>query len=196
LLRILHKEKKLQTDDELLRKYIETGNQDLLAEIYFRYYHLVYGICLKYFNDREMAKDGVMMIYEKLLAELQRHEVRNFKSWLYKLTVNFCLMQIRSQKARRKNFMVWKNGQDIFVETEDEVHPIDKDNPDETRLKDCLKQLKEEQKQCITLFYYDNKSYREISELLELEEKKVKSYLQNAKRNLKKCLENKNVQSS
>jgi RNA polymerase sigma-70 factor (ECF subfamily) len=62
-------------------------------------------------------------------------------------------------------------------------------------LKECIEKLKAEQRQCIELFYFQDKCYREISEMLFMEEKKVKSYLQNGKRNLKICLEEKNVRS-
>ena len=74
------------------------------------------------------------------------------------------------------------------------MHPIDKaDSPIEDVLKDCIAQLKNEQKQCIEMFYYQKLCYQEIAEKLHMEEKKVKSYLQNGKRNLKICLEEKNV---
>ena len=74
------------------------------------------------------------------------------------------------------------------------LHPIDEAGKDGyPGLKECIEKLKQEQKTCVELFYYQNKSYREIAKTLEMEEKKVKSYLQNAKRNLKICLEEKNV---
>lgn len=156
--------------------------------------HLVYGVCLKYFKEREAAQDGVASIFEKLIADLPRHEVENFKSWLYVLTKNFCLMQIRTQKSETQRLHDYQDDQRIFVESEQEMHPIDEEQQELNRaLQDCIEQLKGEQQQCIRLFYFDNKSYKEIAELLKLEEKKVKSFIQNGKRNLKICLEKKDV---
>ncbi len=59
---------------------------------------LVYGVCLKYFKEPERAKDSVMQIFEELVFKLKKHEVENFKSWLYQLAKNHCLMQFRTPK--------------------------------------------------------------------------------------------------
>ena len=88
-----------KTDEELLLQFKNSGSLDSLGELYSRYMHLVYGVALKYFQDREEAKDAVMQIFEKLISDLPDHEVRTFKSWLYVLTKNYCLMQIRSRKS-------------------------------------------------------------------------------------------------
>jgi len=181
------------SDEELLEKYINSGNLDVLGELYARYMHLVYGVSLKYFKDRDDAQDAVMFIFEKLIDDLPRHEVRNFKSWLYVLTKNHCLMEIRTRKSANQRLEGLKIEQE-FMESLDEMHPIDReDEIIEEALKKCIEKLKSEQKQCIELFYYQKLCYQEIAEKLRLDEKKVKSFLQNGKRNLKICLEGKNV---
>ncbi len=180
-------------DEELLLRFKKSGSLDTLGELYSRYMHLVYGVALKYLQDREEAKDLVMQIFEKLISDLPGHEVRNFKSWLYVLTKNQCLMQIRSRKSTDGRLEGYKIEQQ-FMESEHELHPLDKDEPSlEEALKECMEQLKDEQKQCIQLFYYQKLCYQEVAEKLKMDEKKVKSYLQNGKRNLKNCLEEKNV---
>lgn len=185
-----HKDK---TDAELLGKFRNSGELDMLGELYGRYMHLVYGVSLKYFGDRDDAQDAVMQIFEKLITDLPRHEVQNFKSWLYVLTKNHCLIEIRSRKSAGKKLEGLKIEQD-FMESGDEMHPIDREDQSiEDALKDCIEKLKVEQKQCIELFYYQKLCYQEIAEKLKMEEKKVKSFLQNGKRNLKICLEEKNV---
>lgn len=181
------------TDEELLLQFNRNGNLDTLGELYSRYMHLVYGVALKYLGNREDARDTVMQIFEKLISDLPGHEVRNFKSWLYVLTKNHCLMQIRSQKSADGRMEGYKIEQE-FMESDREMHPIDReDHSVEEALQRCIEQLKAEQKQCIELFYYQKLCYQEIAEKLEMTEKKVKSYLQNGKRNLKICLERKNV---
>jgi len=182
-----------KTDEELLLQFKNSGSLDSLGELYSRYMHLVYGVALKYFQDREEAKDAVMQIFEKLISDLPDHEVRTFKSWLYVLTKNYCLMQIRSRKSTEGRMEGYKIEQQ-FMESEPELHPLDKEEASvEEALKTCIEQLKAEQKQCIQLFYYQKLCYQEIADKLKMNEKKVKSYLQNGKRNLKICLEKKNV---
>jgi RNA polymerase sigma-70 factor (ECF subfamily) len=181
------------SDGELLLKYRDSGNLDILGELYARYMHLIYGVSLKYFSDREDAQDAVMQIFEKLIADLPRYEVRNFKSWLYVLTKNHCLMEIRSRKSAGKRLEGLKTEQE-FMESVEDLHPIDREDQSiEDALKDCVEKLKHEQKLCIELFYYQKLCYQEIAGKLKMDEKKVKSYLQNGKRNLKLCLEGKNV---
>ncbi len=182
-----------KSDEELLENFQNSGNLDVLGDLYSRYMHLVYGVSLKYFGDRDDAQDAVMHIFEKLIHDLPRHEVQNFKSWLYVLTKNHCLMEIRSRKSADNRLEGFKIEQE-FMESDEEMHPIDRaDSSIEDALKECIEQLKTEQKECIELFYYQKLCYQEIAKKLNMEEKKVKSYLQNGKRNLKICLEDKNV---
>jgi RNA polymerase sigma-70 factor (ECF subfamily) len=182
-------------DEGLLAKFRSGGDLKVLGELYAGYIHLVYGVCLKYLKDREEAKDGVMQIFEKLIKEIPKHNIENFRSWLHVVTRNYCLMQLRSYRSEKEKFNAWINDPVVFMETVSDLHPLDEDeNTDlmEKALEDCIKRLKEDQKKCIRQFYYENRCYNEISENLGLDEKKVKSHLQNGKRNLKICLEEKN----
>jgi RNA polymerase sigma-70 factor, ECF subfamily len=181
------------TDEELLRQFNSRRNLEILGELYSRYMHLVYGVSVRYLGNREDARDSVMHIFEKLAAELPGQQIRNFKSWLYVLTKNHCLMQIRSQKSASGKMEGYQFEQE-FMESEAEMHPIDReDHSVEEDLQHCIEKLKAEQKQCIELFYYQKLCYQEIAEHLKISEKKVKSFLQNGKRNLKICLESKDV---
>lgn len=186
-----HNKKKEKPDDELLSNYLETRNMEILGELFARHMHLVYGVCLKYFKEPEKSKDSVIIIFEKIVVEIDKYEISNFKSWLYVVTKNFCLMDLRKTKSGKT--ILISNDEELsgFMENDTELHPIDKE-PKETNekaLNDCIEKLKAEQKMCIRLFYFENKSYREICSQLKLEEKKVKSFIQNGKRNLKICLE-------
>jgi RNA polymerase sigma-70 factor (ECF subfamily) len=186
------KEKKTQykTDEELIAEFRSAGNLDVLGELYSGYMHLVYGVCLKYLKDRDESKDAVMQIFEKLIVEIPKHSIDNFKSWLHVVTKNHCLMQLRSQKSQDEKLKEWINDPTVFMESGSLLHPIDEDEQDmELGLNDCIERLKDEQKECIRLFYFENRCYNEIALKMNLDEKKVKSHLQNAKRNLKLCLE-------
>ena len=180
------------SDEELVEQFRKSGDLETLGILYERYMHLVYGVCLKYFDDREEARDGITAIFEKLIIELPRHEVEQFKSWLYVLTRNFCLMKIRSMKSENKKQQAWQNEQEKFVESVEELHPIDEEDSHLNKiLLECIDRLKAEQQECIRMFYFKERSYKEIAAALKLEEKKVKSYIQNGKRNLKICIEGK-----
>lgn len=175
-------------DAALIQEYKLSGKLDYLAALYQRYMNLVYGVCLRYF-DEEASKDAVMQIFEELIPKLKQHEIQNFKSWLHVLTRNYCLMRLRSQKTKEgrtvslDGFPVMEN--DPFVHHENGMSM-------ESHLQDmekCLEILPEEQKRSVDLFYLKEKSYREVADLTGYDMNKVKSYIQNGKRNLKICME-------
>ena len=175
-----------QTDGELLQAFKETGSQDLLAKLYLRYTDLVYGTCLKYLKDAEAAKDAVMNIYQELLQKLAAHEVDNFKSWLYVVTKNHCLMQLRSAKK-----MITVEFQPAVMQSEDFAHldaVLDREQ-DFKKLEQCMEAIPAEQKDAIRLFYLENKCYNEIVEQTGMEWNRVRSLIQNGRRNLKLCME-------
>lgn len=180
------------TDDKLLSIYLKEGNLEILGNLYQRYMHLVYGVCLKYFKEREESKDAVIQIFEKLVIEVNKHEIKNFKSWLYVLTKNYCLMELRKAESKERRMQKYFN--DNFMESTEDLHPIDETNNLDlnSALYKCIEKLKNEQKQCIELFYFKEKCYQEISDYLHISLKNVKSHIQNGKRNLKICLEKEN----
>jgi len=196
LFRIAGNRPKSRSDEELLAEFKSTGDLDVLGELYSRYLHLVNGVCLKYLKEREESKDAVMQIFEKLMIEIPRHNIENFRSWLHVVTKNYCLMQLRSVRSEKEKFAEWSNDSEFFMETDTDLHPLDEDGDlkkVDSALEDCIERLKEEQRKCIRQFYFENRCYNEIAVNLGINEKKVKSHLQNGKRNLKICLEEKNV---
>jgi RNA polymerase sigma-70 factor (ECF subfamily) len=180
-----------QSDQDLIILYKRSRSLDVLGQLYHRYTHLVFGVCLKYLKNKEDSKDAVMQIFEKLISSLIKYEVQNFKSWLHVTSRNHCLIELRRRKSQKIHTNV-----DISIiesmESSIAVHHDDKDLLSEELnvMKKCMEKLKEEQKQCIQLFYIEEQSYKEVSLNSGYELKKVKSFIQNAKRNIKICIEN------
>jgi RNA polymerase sigma-70 factor (ECF subfamily) len=196
LFRIPREKFRNRSDEKLLNDFKSGGDLEVFGELYSRYIHLVYGVCLKYLKEREEAKDGVMQIFEKLIIEIPKHNIENFRSWLHVVTKNYCLMQLRSEKSEKEKFSEWINDPSVFMEIVTDLHPLDEEDNSksvDSSLEDCIERLKDVQRMCIRQFYFENRCYNEISDNLGLDEKKVKSHLQNGKRNLKICLEEKNV---
>jgi RNA polymerase sigma-70 factor (ECF subfamily) len=181
------------SDAELVERYRSTPDPEVLGDLYQRYMVLVYGVCMKYLKSREDSQDAVMQIYETLVREIPRFEIRHFKSWLYGVTRNHCLMKLRKDSSGR--LKQDKISSEMFMESTSTIHPIEEKEDEELqeRLKACMEQLKEEQRRCVELFYYHQHCYREIAAELMLDENKVKSFIQNGKRNLKICIESKTV---
>ena len=179
------------TDAELISLYKKTNDLKVLGQLYQRYMDLVYGVCLKYLKESERAKDAVMNIFEELTVKLKKHEVENFKSWLYQVAKNHCLMQLRIPR----NFKTVELPESLMQSGEN-VHldgVLEKEEKLQ-RLEYCLTTLSEDQRKAVQLFYIEGKCYNEIVELMGQEWKQVRSHIQNGRRNLKICMEKKELE--
>ena len=186
------------SSQDLLTKYRQTGDLAILGKLYEPQMELVFGICFKYFKDEEEAKDATMQIFEELIEKLRKHEVENFPSWLATLSRNYCLMQLRKKNLFVPSTDYNDNPPDNeeeniipFMELIDNQHLTDEWDLEGnlTRLDKCLETLGKEQQHTISLFFLKEKTYQEIVTETGYELSKVKSYLQNGKRNLKNCIE-------
>ena len=173
-------------DADLVLLYRKNDDLQALGEVYQRYMDLVYGVCLKYFKDAEKAKDAVMQIFEELVIKLKKHEIDHFKSWLYQVAKNHCLMQLRTPRNLKTVELPVS-----LMQTEENVHlngVLEKEENFQ-RLEYCLTTLSEDQRKAVQLFYLEGKCYNEIVELMGQEWKQVRSFIQNGRRNLKTCME-------
>ena len=176
----------------LIRQYQATGDVAVLGEVYGCYLHLVFGVCRKYLRDEEDSKDAVMAIFEKLVVELRHHQVTNFKGWLHTVARNYCLMELRSRKTalgESQRTLPLTEERDLPAFFDDEAGQRESSLQ---RLEAGLERLPIEQQMCVRLFYLEDKSYREVAEATGFDLGKVKSAIQNGKRNLKLYLEKQN----
>ena len=177
------------TDTELLEKFYADKDNQWLGILLQRYTLLLFGVCMKYLKNEDDAKDGVQQVFLKVIAELHKYKVEYFKSWVYMVAKNHCLMKLRDRQGKIPAVL---NEQAIAVEAEPaskQVH-LEKD-----RMLDAmsisLDELNKEQKLCVTLFYLDKLSYQEIVSRTGFSMMQVKSYIQNGKRNLKILIDRK-----
>jgi len=181
------------TDKELLSGFKEDADNIYIGELYMRYVHLVFGVCMKYLKNEDESKDAVMQVFEKLLTDLIKHDVENFKSWLYTLTKNHCLMILRNSNQHIIHPADLKIDLSGIMENDSVLHQdISMEKEIQLRqLEEGITSLNSEQRTCVELFYLSDKSYQEIASLTGYDLNQVKSYIQNGKRNLKNYLQNK-----
>lgn len=183
----------LLSDIELIENFKSSGNNIFVGELHKRHAHLIFGVCMKYLKNEDDAQDASIQLFEKLLIDLIKHEIKAFKPWLHMVCKNFCLMKLRSDGSKRKNFNEMQKDFASFMESGIEVH-LTVDNTKEIQLtfmEECLQGLNNEQRICVELFYLQEKSYQQVSDETNFTMNNVKSYIQNGKRNLKNCIEEK-----
>ena len=177
------------TDQELLQNYYSSEDSKWLGILLERYTLLLLGVCMKYLKNEEEAKDSVQQIFLKAITELKKYKVEYFKSWIYMVAKNYCLMKLRDRQGK------------LPAELNEKLTATADSQPDTSTLwqndktldlmNESMKELNHEQWQCVTLFYLQKKSYHEISEQTGYNLLQVKSYIQNGKRNLKILIERK-----
>jgi RNA polymerase sigma-70 factor (ECF subfamily) len=176
------------SDAELLTAFRAEGNSEWIGILLQRYTLLLFGVCLKYLKNEEEAKDCVQQIFLKVLTDVERHQVTFFKSWLYTVAKNHCLMRLRETQGKKAKALTG----DSMVEHEDlKLFELQESETTYLFLEEALQELTPEQQECISLFYLQKKSYQQISDKTGFSLLQVKSYIQNGKRNLKIAIEKK-----
>ena len=177
------------SDPELLEQFYADHNNEWLGILLQRYTLLLLGVSMKYLKNEEEAKDSVQQIFLKVIQELQKYKVEFFKSWLYMVAKNHCLMKIRERQGK----ITAEINDKLTTKPEEETDlQAIADNEQTLELMELsLKELNREQQQSVTLFYLHKKSYQEVSAETGYSLLQVKSHIQNGKRNLKILIEKK-----
>ena len=180
-------------DHELLRKFYEDHDNEWLGILLQRYTMLLLGVSMKYLKNEEAAKDAVQQVFLKAISELHKYKVEYFKSWIYMVAKNHCLMKLRDGRK----FIAGINEQ--LLTTADDTAEINIHIEQDKKLvnmEEALQQLNKEQQLCVTLFYLQKKSYQDIADQTKFSLMQVKSHIQNGKRNLKRLIEEKSVDNN
>lgn len=176
------------SDLDLINTYLQKNDNFFVGVLYERYGHLVLGLSIKYLKNKDDAQDAVVQIFTNLLADLKKHKIQYFKSWLYVYSKNFCLMELRKRQSMLKKELELKENVHLVMDFSNPEHLNEKE-AQIAIMEQAIEQLNNEQKTCIELFYLKNKSYIDIEELTGFTNNEVKSYIQNGKRNLKLKME-------
>lgn len=173
-------------DKELLQRYYLDNNNEWLGILLQRYTMLLLGVCMKYLKNEEDAKDSVQQVFLKVINDLPKYKVEFFKSWLYMVAKNHCLMKLRGNgkntaEINEKILATADEDDNKMLAIEKDVHL--------NHMEMALEQLNEEQKLCVTLFYLQKKTYHQIADNSGYTVMQVKSHIQNGKRNLKIYME-------
>jgi RNA polymerase sigma-70 factor (ECF subfamily) len=171
-----------------MEKFRHSGDNSWLGILLERYTLLLFGVCMKYLKNEEEAKDAVQQIFLKALTELPKYKVDYFKSWIYTIARNHCLMKLRDKGKQTVEI----NDKMPLAQSDEEENKLlfhlMKDR-EFTLMNEAMQELTTEQKTCIEEFYLAQKTYQQIADKTGFNYLQVKSYIQNGKRNLKILLQ-------
>jgi len=173
------------SDEDIISLYKEKQWNSCIDELYQRYSHMVFGVCLKYVKQTENAEDLTLSLFASLTEKLLQHQVQHFKSWLYVSARNSSLMFLRANKMNQE-----LKQDDLLYDDSDQRldEKLEKDELIESLIM-VFEELKQEQRICVQLFYLQKKSYEEVAKITNYSMKEVNSHLQNGRRNLKILLD-------
>lgn len=177
------------TDQQLLERFYADHNNEWLGILLQRYTLLLLGLCMKYLKNEEQAKDSVQQVFLKVITELRKYKVEYFKSWVYMVAKNHCLMILRDRQGKIPAALTERLK--IAAEEDQDKQALIQNDHTLDLMGTALKELNPEQQQCVTLFYLEKKTYQEISEATSYSLLQVKSYIQNGKRNLRILIDKK-----
>lgn len=173
----------LYTDEELVYEFIHTQRNSYFEELYRRYADKVYRKCLSFVKDSARAEDFTHDIFLKLILKLGTYkETARFSTWLYSITYNYCMDQLRIYKKRGEVF------QDEELEIPDDTDlNVAFEDPDIEikRLNNALDHLQMEEKSILMMKYQDDLSIREIADTFKITESAVKMRLMRSREKLR-----------
>jgi RNA polymerase sigma-70 factor (ECF subfamily) len=181
------------TDEELVRQYLDTGNEEAIGLLYHKYYPTVVYVCNKYLENKHDSEDAAMEVFTNLPELLKKFEIKQFRKWLYSIVRNECRMVLRKKKSSSitiQESVEWPE----FVEKTEAVHPVDKRKERLQWITEAMTTLEGEVRICVALFYAEDKTYIEISEITGWEIRHIKNCLQTARRQIKNFIEGKDKQ--
>ena len=175
------------SDERLITAYISTENASYVGELFCRYSDMIFGLCLKHLKNVQESEDASYELFELMISKLKTQQIMIFKPWLYRTATNFCIDKLRKSKTNiiislDDRFETARDSLDISADFSEREALL-------ARIDHCLKQLNDDQKVCIDLFYFQEKSYQDIAQQLNISWSTTRSYIQNGKRNLKICME-------
>jgi RNA polymerase sigma-70 factor (ECF subfamily) len=175
------------TDNHIVEKTLYE-NKEFFALLIERYEKKIrrYVRRISYLSDNDLD-DILQEIFIKTYQNLHDYDKKlSFSSWIYRIAHNLTIDKYRKYKAKKRDFS---------IDIEDEVSANIKNNYESENLTEnnfhreyiekALLNLKEKYREVIILFYFEEKSYKEISDILKKPENTVATLLSRAKKRLR-----------
>lgn len=167
-----------QTDDDIiLVEATLKGSRPAFQLLVERYQHFVFTVAFKILRSREEAEEAAQDVFVKVYKTLNSYEKKSkFSTWLYTVTYRTAI-----DIARKKQLLTDSIDDDtIFLQIETAAHnPLEEVQQSDlqAQLQLAIKQLRSEDAALITLFYLNEKTVKEISEITGLTETNIKTKL-------------------
>jgi RNA polymerase sigma factor (sigma-70 family) len=190
----------MHSDDLIARA--KEGDQNAQGKVVQLWYKRIYNFGYKFFLDHDMAMEVCQKTFISMCRNLPSlQDNARFKSWLYKIAVNYCREEVRKRKGNRSlSFdVIWNRDAEDSPKWESSSHRFDSPERQFQQqelsdvLQDALMELNNEQREVVIMKEYEGLKFREIAEVLNISENTVKSRMYYGLDTLRKILEKKQI---
>jgi RNA polymerase sigma factor (sigma-70 family) len=172
------------TDEQLVCFFVETQRNSFFEELYERYADKVYRKCLSFVKDKARAEDFTHDIFIKLILRVGSFkETAKFSTWLFSITYNYCIDQVRVIKKDAEQAL------EDDIEIIDEVEDGAEMEMEAQKLRQVLEKIAPDERTILLMKYQDDFSIKEIADTFGLTESAVKMRLKRTKEKLRKLYE-------
>ena len=172
------------TDEEIVQRVLQDGEQQLLEVLYDRYASKIFHKCVSIIKDREAAKDCTHDIMVKVFMNLINYKGRSaFSLWVHSISYNYCMDYL--QKQKRLQYNDYEESEYEHMATDDiELENKIMRDLQLTQLETVFEQLNPEEKIVLMMRYQDGMSVKEVAEALNVGESAVKMRLKRSRDHL------------
>lgn len=172
----------IEQDDEQLVRLTLKGDKNAFADLVERYQKPMFNVAFRICGNREDASDVTQASFLKAYEQLKQFDSRfKFYSWLYRITVNGSLNFINSKRR-------FEELSDEMVSSEQSPDNQYSENDTSRAIQDALMKLTPEYRIVVVLSHFHEFSYKQMSDVLDIPEKTIKSRLFSARQNLRQIL--------
>ncbi len=168
-------EKDLDFDEERAIRQAQIDAQ-AFKPLYEKYFKKIFLFVLHRIGNKELTADITQQVFLKALTNLPKFQFRGlpFSAWLYRISLNECNDYYRKTKRARLVTLDEKAANYLYEELTYDYTLEELEN----RLPDLLHKLKDLELQLIQLRFFENRSFKEIGDIVEMTEvnAKVKTY--------------------
>ena len=176
-------------DEQQLIESIKDGDTNAYANLVNRYKDLVYTLAIRMLKQREEAEEVAQDTFVKVFKSLDKFKGDSkFSTWIYKITYNTCLDRIKKNKKHLKDVAIDEFTFNKLDSIDNALEHMIKEEK-HALIKNCIYKLPEDSSALLTLFYFEELSLEEISQIVNVEANTVKVKLFRARKKLAVILE-------
>jgi len=169
---------------------VRDGDADAFDVLFIRHHIGVYSFAHTMLADRQAAEDVLQETFVAVAEGAGRYTPRGrFRSWLMRIVRNRCLNRIEARRVRRA--VVGGSALEVADPATSEPDPVDvaETNEQHALLRSAVAALPDRQREAVALYAFEQMSYRDIADVLDIPINTVKTLLHRGRANLARAME-------